>query len=59
MMQAYLIGTVLQWVSLAGMLVWIGLGIYQFTEIKKRKKMLTDYDKALNDYSKQYLKDKE
>ncbi|MBT2615317.1 MULTISPECIES: hypothetical protein [unclassified Bacillus (in: firmicutes)] len=58
-MQAYLIGTVLQWVSLAGMLVWIGLGIYQFTEIKKRKKVLTDYDKSLNDYSERYLNDKE
>lgn len=58
-MEAYLIGTVVQWVGLIAGLVWIGCGIYQATEIKMRKKVLTDYDRALNDYSKQYLKDKE
>ncbi|USK66295.1 hypothetical protein [Peribacillus frigoritolerans] len=52
MMQAYLIGTAIQWVSLVAILVWIGLGIYQFTEIRMRKK-------TLNDYRKLFLNDKE
>lgn len=45
MMQAYLIGTVLQWVSLAAMLVWMGLGIHQFTEIQMRKKALKNIER--------------
>lgn len=58
-MEAYLIGTVVQWVGLVAGLLWIACGIYQATEIKLRKKVLTDYDKALNDYREQHLKDKE
>ncbi|SSS87992.1 Uncharacterised protein [Acinetobacter baumannii] len=58
-MEAYLIGTVVQWVGLIAALVWIGCGIYQATEIRLRKKVLTDYDKSLNDYREQHLKNKE
>ncbi|MGE6718706.1 hypothetical protein ACQKGD_15200 [Peribacillus frigoritolerans] len=59
MMKVYLIGTVLQWVSLAAILVFIGFWIYQFTEAKKRKIVLTEFDKALKDYCEQHLIDKE
>ncbi|MEE3950751.1 hypothetical protein [Peribacillus frigoritolerans] len=51
-MEAYLIGTALQWLSLVAILVWIGLGIYELTEIRLKKK-------TLNDYRRLFLNDKE
>ncbi|MGE6717842.1 hypothetical protein ACQKGD_10760 [Peribacillus frigoritolerans] len=44
-MEAYLIGTVVQWVGLIAGLVWIVCGLYQCSEIQMRKKALKNIER--------------